>query len=53
MEVIPLLVDGDPKKVLPKVADEHAPSLLVLGTHGGSWVEREIIGSVAEQPAIA
>ena len=49
MEVIPLLVDGDPKEVLPKVADEHAPSLLVLGTHGGGWVEREIIGSVAEQ----
>jgi len=49
MEVIPLLVDGDPEEVLPKVADEHAPSLLVLGTHGGGWVEREIIGSVAEQ----
>ena len=49
MEVIPLLVDGDPKEVLRKVADEHAPSLLVLGTHGGGWVEREIIGSVAEQ----
>ncbi len=49
MEVIPLLVEGDPKEVLPKVADEHAPSLVVLGTHGGGWVEREIIGSVAEQ----
>jgi nucleotide-binding universal stress UspA family protein len=49
MEVIPLLVDGDPKEVLPKVADEHAPCLVVLGTHGGGWVEREIIGSVAEQ----
>jgi nucleotide-binding universal stress UspA family protein len=49
MELIPLLVEGDPKEVLPKVADEHAPSLLVLGTHGGGWVEREIIGSVAEQ----
>jgi len=49
MEATPLLVDGDPKEVLRKVADEHAPSLLVLGTHGGGWVEREIIGSVAEQ----
>src|ERR1700688_1218829 len=49
MELIQLLVDGDPKEVLPKVADEHAPSLLVLGTHGGGWVEREIIGSVAKQ----
>jgi nucleotide-binding universal stress UspA family protein len=49
MEVIPLLVDGDPKEVLPRLAEEHAPSLLVLGTHGGGWIEREIIGSVAER----
>jgi nucleotide-binding universal stress UspA family protein len=49
MGATPLLVDGDPKEVLRKVAGEHAPSLLVLGTHGGGWVEREIIGSVAEQ----
>jgi nucleotide-binding universal stress UspA family protein len=48
-EAIPLLLDGDPKEVLPRVAEEHAPSLLVLGTHGGGWVEREIIGSVAER----
>lgn len=46
---IPLLLDGDPKEVLPRVAEEHAPSLLVLGTHGGGWVERKIIGSVAER----
>lgn len=49
VEVVPLLVDGDPKEVLPRVAEEHAPSLLVVGTHGGGWVEREIIGSVAER----
>jgi nucleotide-binding universal stress UspA family protein len=49
VEAIPLLLDGDPKEVLPRVAEEHAPSLLVLGTHGGGWVEREIIGSVAER----
>jgi nucleotide-binding universal stress UspA family protein len=49
MKVIPLLVDGDPKEVLLRVTEEHAPSLLVLGTHGGGWIEREIIGSVAEQ----
>jgi nucleotide-binding universal stress UspA family protein len=40
VEAIPLLLDGDPKEVLPRVAEEHAPSLLVLGTHGGGWVER-------------
>lgn len=43
-----LLVEGDPKKVLVDLAGQHAPSLLVLGTHGGGWIEREIIGSVAE-----
>lgn len=46
---VPLLLDGEPKDALAKLADEHGPSLLVLGTHGGGWVEREIIGSVAEQ----
>ena len=46
---VPLLLDGEPKDALPKLADEHGPSLLVLGTHGGGWVEREIIGSVAER----
>ena len=45
----PALVEGDPKKVLVELADAHGPSLIVLGTHGGGWVEREIIGSVAEK----
>lgn len=45
----PVLVEGDPKKVLVELADEHGPSLIVLGTHGGGWIEREIIGSVAEK----
>ena len=49
IQAVPLLLDGDPKKVLPGVADEYAPSLLVLGTHGGGWVERGVIGSVAEK----
>jgi nucleotide-binding universal stress UspA family protein len=46
---VSLLLDGEPKDALPKLADEHGPSLLVLGTHGGGWVEREVIGSVAER----
>jgi nucleotide-binding universal stress UspA family protein len=47
-ESIPILLDGDPKDVLPRLADEYQPSLLVLGTHGGGWVEQKLIGSVAE-----
>lgn len=49
IEALPILLDGDPKEALPKLANEYKPSLLVLGTHGGGWVEREIIGSVAER----
>ncbi len=49
MEALPILLDGDPKEKIPKLADEYGPSLLVLGSHGGGWIEREIIGSVAER----
>lgn len=49
IEAIPILLDGDPKDALPRLADKYAPSLVVLGTHGGGWVERELIGSVAER----
>lgn len=48
-EATPTLLEGDPKHVLPALADLHSPSLIVLGTHGGGWIERGIIGSVAEQ----
>ena len=48
-EAVPVLLEGIPKKVLPELASEHAPSLIVLGTHGGGWVERGILGSVAEE----
>lgn len=49
VEAIPTLLEGDPVDVLPELADLHAPSLIVLGTHGGGWLGRYIIGSVAEQ----
>jgi nucleotide-binding universal stress UspA family protein len=49
VHALPALVEGDPKKVLVELADRHGPSLMVLGTHGGGWIEREIIGSVAEK----
>lgn len=45
----PALAEGDPEKVLTELADSHGPSLMVLGTHGGGWIEREVIGSVAEK----
>ncbi len=44
-----VLLAGDPKDVLPQLADAHGPSLVVLGTHGGGWLQRSVIGSVAEQ----
>jgi nucleotide-binding universal stress UspA family protein len=49
VEAEAVLLDGDPKEAIPRLADEHAPSLIVLGTHGGTRLERGIIGSVAEQ----
>lgn len=49
VEAIPTLLEGDPKDVIPELAEKNAPSLIVLGTHGGGWLEREIIGSVAER----
>lgn len=49
MEAFPTLLEGDPKEVLPVLAEEHAPSMMVLGTHGGGRLERGVIGSVAEQ----
>jgi nucleotide-binding universal stress UspA family protein len=48
VEAVPKLVEGRPEKAIPELADKHAPSLIVLGTHGGNWLERGIIGSVAE-----
>jgi nucleotide-binding universal stress UspA family protein len=43
-----VLLEGDPRSVLPELTEKLAPCLLMLGTHGGGWVERELIGSVAE-----
>lgn len=47
--VVPVLLDGDPREKIPRLAMENAPSLLVLGTHGRGRVERGITGSVAER----
>lgn len=47
-QAMPVLLQGDPKQEIPDLAAAKAPSLVVLGTHGGEWLTREIIGSVAE-----
>jgi len=43
-----VLGQGRPIDVIDSVSQEHAPALIVLGTHGGGATERHIIGSVAE-----
>ncbi len=48
LKATPVLLEGDPKRVIPDLATAMAPSLVVLGTHGGERLAREIIGSVAE-----
>jgi nucleotide-binding universal stress UspA family protein len=45
---VPNLVEGEPQKQIPRIAEENAPSMIVLGTHGGNRVERGVLGSVAE-----
>ena len=49
IEIIPTLLEGAPEDVIPEMADRLEPSMIVLGTHGGGRLEREIIGSTAEK----
>jgi nucleotide-binding universal stress UspA family protein len=48
LDVVPVLLEGDPHHAVSEFAEMHAPSLIVVGTHGGGRVERGLIGSVAE-----
>ncbi len=43
-----LLTEGDPRIIVPQVAAERQPSLIVMGTHGGGAMERFVLGSTAE-----
>ncbi|WP_353070694.1 universal stress protein [Tunturiibacter gelidiferens] len=43
-----VLVDGDPRKVIPVLAQRRSPALIVLGTHGGGSIDRFVLGSTAE-----
>jgi nucleotide-binding universal stress UspA family protein len=49
LQVVPALLEGDPHHSVSEFAEMHAPSLIVVGTHGGGRVERGLIGSVAEE----
>lgn len=49
IDAVPALLEGDPKFVIPTLADQSQPSMIVLGTHGGNRLKRGIIGSVAEK----
>lgn len=42
------IVDGDPREVLVKVADEERVNLIVLGSAGKVLAERLMVGSVSE-----
>jgi len=48
VETFPTLLEGNPNDAITQLADRNEPSMVVLGTHGGSRLERGIIGSVAE-----
>lgn len=43
-----ILREGSPLDVIRAVSEQHEPSMIVLGTHGGGAVERHLLGSVAE-----
>lgn len=46
---VPVLLEGDPRERIPRLAEENAPSLIVLGTHGRGRMVRGIVGSVADR----
>jgi nucleotide-binding universal stress UspA family protein len=39
---------GDPQRELPRIAEETAADLIVIGTHGRRGLDRALFGSVAE-----
>lgn len=43
-----VLLEGDPRKTVPALAQQRAHSLIVVGTHGRGSIDRFILGSTAE-----
>lgn len=46
---VPVLLEGIPQEEIPRLAEQRAPSIIVLGTHGAGRIEHGLIGSVAER----
>jgi nucleotide-binding universal stress UspA family protein len=44
-----VLLDGDPASEIVRYAADAGISMIVMGTHGRTGVERQLMGSVAEQ----
>lgn len=47
-ETEPVLLEGDPREVIPVLARLRKHALIVLGTHGGGSIDRFVLGSTAE-----
>lgn len=43
-----LLVSGEPQEVIVQQAEELAPDLIAMATHGHGWAKRWVLGSVAD-----
>jgi nucleotide-binding universal stress UspA family protein len=43
-----VLLEGDPCRMIPLLAQRRSPTLIVLGTHGGGSIDRFVLGSTAE-----
>lgn len=41
--------EGDPAKVITRIAGDEAPDLLIMGTHGRGGFQRLVLGSVTEK----
>lgn len=48
LDVDTVCLEGDPATAILGWADEHAPGMIVVGTHGRRGVRRLLLGSVAE-----
>jgi len=46
--VTTVVLEGTPWHRIVKHAQEHKPDLIVVGTHGRTWLKHALIGSVAE-----
>jgi nucleotide-binding universal stress UspA family protein len=49
IETKPILLEGTTEKSIAVLAEQNAPSLVVLGTRGAGKVERSFIGSTADR----